>query len=117
MAVAAVERPHALTGFAYDRSTLWGPQCRRQPRPPFEVSGESGRSLGEEVTRSGPAWVGVGGSVVTRATALSLDEDVVADRALRSGALLARDGPTCTSSFHFYTFVFGSQGASASEHW
>jgi len=112
-----LERPHAFTGFAYDRSTLWGPQCRTHPRPPFEISGETGRSLSEDVARSGPGWVGVGGSAVTRGLALSLDRDVVADRAMRSGALLARQGPVCVTSFHFYLVLLGGGSTSASEHW
>jgi hypothetical protein len=112
-----LERPHALTGFASDQASLWVPQCRLVPRAPSEISQQPDRSLGEGVTRGGPAWVGVGGNVVTRGMAFSLDRDVVADRALRSGALLARRGPVCVTSLFFYLVVFGGDGSAAREHW
>jgi len=111
-------RPHSLTGSVFNRTSLWSPECRRPPRGPFEVSGASGRGPSEHLARSGPAWLGAGGSVIRLDLTLMFDREAAADRALRSGALLAQQEPTCATSFDFYIDVaLGSQGRPAPVHW
>jgi len=111
-------RPHSLTGSVFNRTSLWSPECRRPPRGPFEVTGATGRGPSEHLARSGPAWLGAGGNVIRLDLALLFDREAAADRALRSGALLAQQEAPCATSFSFYIDVaVGSQGRPAPVHW
>lgn len=112
-----LQRPHALTASPFDRGLLGWQTCRRIPQGMlWGVPGAPSTLSAQDLAEGGPARLGVGGRTVTLGTALSLDREVVADRALRSGALLVHRGPTCLESISL-SLTFGGYRDDAAVHW
>lgn len=113
-----LQRPHAITGSIFDRPDIGRPGCRAAPNV-FVITRVPEASPAEEIARDGPLWLGSGDSVVRIETAFSLDREVMADRALRSGAFLVQRGPVCAQSlFLAFRWTIGGDDADAvAVHW
>jgi len=112
-----LQRPHAITGSIFDRPDIGRPGCRAASSL-FVITRVPEASPAEDLARGGPLWLGSGDSVVRIETAFSPDREVMADRAMRSGAFLVQRGPVCAQSLFFaFRWTIGGDDDAVAVHW
>lgn len=104
---AATGRPHSLLGSLFDRAMPTGGGCQATPRGLLQVAGVPNGAPAEDLYQLGFVRFGIAGIPVPVDAVLSLDHDVVRQRALASGAFLAQQGPLCSHSLFFYVTLGG----------
>jgi hypothetical protein len=112
-----LQRPHAITGSIFDRPDIGRPGCRAASSL-FVITQVPEATPAEDLARGGPLWLGSGDSVVRIGTAFSPDREVMADRAMRSGAFLVQRGPVCAQSLFFaFRWTIGGDDDAVAVHW
>jgi hypothetical protein len=108
-----LHRPHAITGSFLQPVGIGRPECTAVSPRPFEVTGTPRWSTAQSLAQVEHVPFGVGDTAVPVETAFSLDEAVMGDRTMRSGAFLVQRGPVRFESLFLRWPIGGSRDAVA----